>query len=135
MTEAEKAIVVEAVITQFQDSAVPVSALADAGLTLEDLPPQTPVETREDENGNPVVISAEVAVALQIFESPAEMLGALITSPAKLLFAIGNLGADMSPQEREEATKTIVAATIVGNIATTALASTMGGVVGYRRPN
>lgn len=134
MTPAERAVVVEAVLELFADEpAVPVSALAELGLTLDDLPPETPVETREDENGNPVIISAEVAAALQVFGSSEEFVKALFTSPAKLLFAIGNLGADMSPQEREEATKTIVAATIVGNIATTAIASTTVGAVGYRR--
>ena len=134
MTEAEKEIVVEAVLTQFEDApAVPVSALAEAGLTLEDLPPQTPVETREDEDGNPVIITAEIAAALELLASPAEILSAIFESPAQLIFAIGNLGADMSPQEREEATKTIIAATIVGNIATTTMATAIGGI-GYRRP-
>ena len=134
MTEAEKEIVVEAVLTQFEDApAVPVSALADAGLTLEDLPPATPVETREDENGNAVIITAEVAIALQLLESPAEILQAIFESPAQLVFALGNLGADMSPEEREEATKTIIAATIVGNIATTTMATATIGGVGYRR--
>lgn len=135
MTSAEKEIVVDAVLAQFDNApAVPVSALADAGITLEDLPAETPVETREDENGNPVIISAEVAVALQILESPAEIISAIFESPAQLIFALGNLGADMSPEEREEATKTIVAATIVGNIATTAIGATaIGGGIGYRR--
>jgi hypothetical protein len=135
MTEAEKEIVVDAVLAQFEDApAIPVSALADAGLTLEDLPPATPVETREDENGNAVIIIAEVAVALQLLESPAEILSAIFESPAQLIFALGNLGADMSPQEREEATKTIIAATIVGNIATTTSMTASMGAVGYRRP-
>ena len=134
LTAEEKEIVVESVIAQFADApAVPVSALAEAGLTLEDLPDETPVETREDENGNPVIITAEVAVALQLLESPMEMLTAIFESPAQLIFALGNLGADMSPQEREEATKTIIAATIVGNIATTTMATAVGGI-GYRRP-
>ena len=135
MTRAEKEIVVEAVLAQFEDApAVPVSALAEAGLTLEDLPPATPVETREDENGNPVIITAEIAAALELLASPAEILSAIFESPGQLIFALGNLGADMSPQEREEATKTIIAATIVGNIATTTMATAVGGI-GYRRPN
>ena len=65
--------------------------------------------------------------------TPAEIISAIFESPAQLIFALGNLGADMSPEEREEATKTIIAATIVGNIATTTIASAIGGI-GYRRP-
>jgi hypothetical protein len=39
----------------------------------------------------------------------------------------------MSNEEREEATKTVVAATIVGNIAATTVAATSVGTIGYRR--
>ena len=61
------------------------------------------------------------------------MLVAIFESPAQLLFAIGNLGADMSEEERDEATKTVVAATIVGNIAATTVAAASVGTIGYRR--
>jgi len=132
-TEAEKELVAEALIESAEGQAVTVEAIAEAGITLEDLPAEQPVEVRQDENGNEVVITAEVAVALQLLESPAEMLSAIFESPAQLLFALGNLGADMSEEEREEATKTIIAATIVGNIATTTMATAVGGI-GYRRP-
>jgi hypothetical protein len=76
-----------------------------------------------------------VADALQLLASPSEkFISAIFESPAQLIFALGNLGADMSPEEREEATKTIVAATMVGNIATTAIGATaIGGVIEYRR--
>ena len=97
------------------------------------MPEATPVEVREDENGNEVIISAVVADALELLESPAEMLVAIFESPAQLVFALGNLGADMSDEEREEATKTVVAATIVGNIAATTVAASAVGAVGYRR--
>jgi hypothetical protein len=40
----------------------------------------------------------------------------------------------MSAEERKEASETIIAATIVGNIATTTIAASIGGI-GYRRPN
>jgi polyhydroxyalkanoate synthesis regulator phasin len=132
-TEAEKELVAEALIESAQGEAVTVESIAAAGITLEDLPPAQPVEVRQDENGNEVVITAEVAVALQLLESPAEILSAIFESPAQLIFALGNLGADMSEEEREEATKTIIAATIVGNIATTTMATAVGGI-GYRRP-
>lgn len=113
---------------------MPASALIEAGLDFADLPAETPVDVRTDEDGNPVIISAEVADALELLVSPTEILSAIFESPAQLIFALGNLGADMSPEEREEATKTIIAATIVGNIATTTMASVAIGGAGYRRP-
>jgi hypothetical protein len=117
-----------------KSAAVPASALIEAGLDFSDLPAETPVDVRTDENGNAVIITAEVADALELLTSASEILSAIFESPAQLLFAIGNLGADMSPEEREEASKTIIAATIVGNIATTTIATAVGGI-GYRRPN
>ena len=135
LTAEEKEVVATAIVAQFIDApAVPASALEEAGLDFSDLPAETPVDVRTDEDGNAVIITAEVADALELLASPAEIISAIFESPAQLLFAIGNLGADMSDEEREEATKTIVAATIVGNIATTTAAATLGSV-GYRRPN
>jgi hypothetical protein len=133
-TEAEKELVAEALIESAEGEAVTVESIAEAGITLEDLPPEQPVEVRQDENGNEVVITAEVAVALELLTSASEIFSAIFESPAQLLFAIGNLGADMSPEERKEASETIIAATIVGNIATTTIAASIGGI-GYRRPN
>lgn len=134
-TDEEKAIVAQAIVAEFMDApAVPASALIKAGLDFADLPAETPVDVRTDENGNAVIITAEVADALELLASPAEMISAIFESPAQLLFALGNLGADMSPAEREEATKTIIAATIVGNIATTTAMATAVGGIGYRRP-
>ena len=135
VTEAEKEIVATAIIAQFIDApAIPAEALKEAGLDFSDLPAETPVDVRTDEDGNAVIITAEVADALELLVSPAEIFQAIFESPAQLIFALGNLGADMSPEEREEATKTIIAATIVGNIATTTMATAIGGI-GYRRPN
>jgi hypothetical protein len=135
LTAEEKEVVATAIVAQFIDApAVPATALEEAGLDFSDLPAETPVDVRTDEDGNAVIITAEIADALELLASPAEIISAIFESPAQLLFAIGNLGADMSDEEREEATKTIVAATIVGNIATTTAAATLGSV-GYRRPN
>lgn len=131
-TKAERELVAEALIESAEGQAVTVEAIAEAGITLEDLPPAQPVEVRQDENGNEVVITAEVAVALELLTSAGEIISAIFESPAQLLFAIGNLGADMSPEERKEASETIIAATIVGNIATTTMATAIGSV-GYRR--
>jgi len=132
-TTAERELVAEALIESAEGSAVTVEAIAEAGIALADLPPATPVELRQDENGNDVIITAVIADALQLLESPAAILEAIFESPAQLIFALGNLGADMSEGEREEATKTIVAATIVGNIAANAAVTASMGAVGYRR--
>ena len=134
LDEQEREIIATAIVAQFVDApAVPAEALKETGLDFADLPAETPVDVRTDEDGNPVIITAEIADALELLASPAEIISAIFESPAQLIFALGNLGADMSPEEREEATKTIIAATIVGNIATTTIASAIGGI-GYRRP-
>ncbi len=133
-TPAEREFVADVLIESANGQAVTVESIAEAGITLEDLPAETPVEVRQDENGNEVVITAEVAVALELLTSAGDIVTAIFESPAQLLFAIGNLGADMSPEEREEASKTVIAATIVGNIATTTMATAIGSI-GYRRPN
>jgi hypothetical protein len=132
-TQEEKQLVATVLIESADGEAITVESIAEAGLALEDLPPATPVELRQDENGNAVIITAVVADALQLLESPAAILTAIFESPAELIFALGNLGADMSDEERDEATKTIVAATIVGNIAASAAVTASLGAVGYRR--
>jgi hypothetical protein len=116
-TEAEKGLVAEAIIAQFEGEPVTASAIAEAGIDYEDLPPETPVETRVDESGEPIVITAEVADALELVENPSELVGAIFTDPAKALMAIGNIGADMSTTEREESQTVVVASVIVGAIA------------------
>ena len=133
-TSAEREFVADVLIESANGQAVTVESIAEAGITLTDLPPEQPVEVRQDENGNEVVITAEVAVALELLTSAADIVSAIFESPAQLLFAIGNLGADMSPEERKEASETVIAATIIGNIATTTIATTIGGI-GYRRQN
>jgi hypothetical protein len=116
-TEEEKAAVAEAIIEAAGDAPVTAAAIADAGLTYADLPPDTPVEVRTDSEGNEVVITAEVAAALLVLESPAELINAIFTDPAQALLAIGSIGADMSDEEREESEQTIVAAVIAGQAA------------------
>ncbi len=133
-TEEEKEIIAEALIEAADGEAVTADAIAEAGLTYADLPPETPVEVRQDENGNEVVITAEVAAALVVLENPAALVEALFSDPGQALLALGSIGADMSEEERAESQETIVAAVIVGGIATqsalTAAASV--GTVAYR---
>jgi hypothetical protein len=116
-TEEEKAEVAEAIIEAAQGEPVTAAAIAAAGLTYADLPKETPVEVRQDENGNEVVITAEVAAALVILESPAELISAIFTDPGQALLAITSIGADMSDEERTESEQTIVAAVIAGQAA------------------
>jgi hypothetical protein len=134
-TDEEKELIAEALIEAAEGEAVTAEAIAEAGLTYADLPPETPVEVRQDENGNEVVITAEVAAALIVLENPAELISAIFTDPGQALLALGSVGADMSEEERAESQETIVAAVIVGGIATqsalTAAASV--GTVAYRR--
>lgn len=118
LTEAEKEVIADAVIEQFAGEPVPASALAEAGITYADLPPETPVEVRTDAEGNPVVIVAEVADALELVANPTELVGALFSDPGKALMALANIGADMSPVERKESQQVVVASVIVASIAT-----------------
>ena len=116
-TEAERELVAEALIESAEGEAVTAEAIEEAGLTYEDLPAETPVEVRQDENGNEVIITAEVAAALTVLESPAEFIGAIFDDPGQALTAVLNIGADMSVEEREESEKIVVAAVIAGQAA------------------
>jgi hypothetical protein len=95
---------------------------------LESLDPETPIML---ENG--VILTAEVVISLQLLENPAELLQELFTNPGAALAALGNVGADLSPEVREEAEKVIIAAVIAGNIATTAAVASAGAASTYRR--
>lgn len=134
-TDAEKEIIAEALIKAADGLAVTAEAIAEAGLTYADLPAKQPVEVRQDENGNEVVITAEIAAALIVLENPAALVTAIFTDPAQALLALGSIGADMSSEEREESEKTIVAAIIVGGIATQSAltVAASAGTVAYRR--
>lgn len=95
---------------------------------LESLDPETPIML---DNG--VVLTAEVVISLQLLENPAELLQELFTNPAAALAALGNVGADLSPEVRAKAEKVVIAAVIAGNIATTAAVASAGAASTYRR--
>jgi hypothetical protein len=78
-----------------------------------ELPADTPIEL-----ANGVVLTAGVVAALELFDNPAELISQIFTNPAQVLTALSNIGADMSDEERKESTETILAAVIVGQIAT-----------------
>ena len=129
-TLAEKELVADALIEAADGEPVTASDIAAAGLEYRDLPPEIPVEVRADANGNPVVITAEVASALLTLESPAALVGAIagcfnpdeaiegLTEEQKceVLLALASIGADMSPQERQTAKEVLVAAVLVGQV-------------------
>ena len=130
LTLAEKDLLSNALITAADGAPVEASAILAAGLEYRDLPPLIPVEVREDANGNPVVITAEVASALLVLESPAALLGAIATcfnpeeeieglteeQKCELGKALLNIGADMSIPEREKAEDIVVVTIIAGQI-------------------
>jgi len=129
-TLAEKELVADVLVSSAEGAPVTAANIEAAGLEYRDLPPAVPVEVREDANGNPVVITAEVASALLTLESPAALVGAIagcfnpeeaiegLTEEQKceVFKALGNIGADMSEEERQTATEVLVAAVIVGQV-------------------
>jgi hypothetical protein len=129
-TLAEKELVADALVESSDGAPIAAADIASAGLEYSDLPPQIPVEVREDANGNPVVITAEVASALLVLESPAALVNAIagcfnpeeavegLTEEQKceLGKALANIGADMSPEERQDAKEILVAAILVGQV-------------------
>ena len=129
-TLAEKDLVSDVLVESAEGAPVTAANIEAAGLEYRDLPPAIPVEVREDINGNPVVITAEVASALLTLESPAALVGAItgcfnpeeaiegLTEEQKceVLKALGNIGADMSEPERQKAKEVLVAAVLVGQI-------------------
>lgn len=98
-------------------------------LNLEELPADFPILL---ENG--VVLTAEVVIAIQLLENPAELLSTMFTDPAQALTALSNIGADMSPEVREDAEKVVVSAIIAGGIATQAAAGAAATAAYRRKP-
>ena len=129
-TLAEKDLVADVLVTSAEGAPVEASAIEAAGLEYRDLPPLIPVEVREDASGNPVVITAEVASALLVLESPAALLDAVATcfnpdeaieglteeQKCELGKALLSMGADMSIPEREKAEDIVVVTVIAGQL-------------------
>ena len=81
---------------------------------------------------NGVILTQEEAVAVELLQNPAELLSELFSDPGAVFSALGSVGADMSPEVREQSEKIVLSAVIAGNIATQA-AATAGAVAAYRR--
>jgi hypothetical protein len=115
--------------------AVDITILVESGISFDDLPPETPIEMRLDENGNSVVIDARTASSLAVLESPQQFIEEVFTDPAAALEALSNIGMDMSEEEREESQDIVVASVVVANVANLAsnAAAAGGSVAAYRR--
>ena len=112
LTDTERELVADALVEEFLGEAITFEAFAESGLDYEDLPPEQPVML---ENG--VILTAEVADAIEIFEDTTELLNVIFTDPGKALKAISNIGADMTPESRETSQGVVVSAIIVGQLA------------------
>jgi hypothetical protein len=129
-TLVEKDLVADVLVSSAEGAPVTAANIESAGLEYRDLPPLIPVEVREDANGNPVVITAEVASALLVLESPAALLDAVATcfnpdeaieglteeQKCELGKALLSMGADMSIPEREKAEDIVVVTIIAGQL-------------------
>ena len=112
LTDDERELVADALIEEFAGETITFEALEESGLDYEDLPPEQPVML---ENG--VILTAEVADAIEIFDDTTELLNTLFTDPGKALEAVSNIGVDMTPQSRETSQNIVVSAIIVGQVA------------------
>lgn len=121
--------VIEPVAPPVSVPATPEPIALTEDTNLEELPADFPILL---ENG--VVLTAEVVIAIQLLENPAELLATMFTDPAQALTALSNIGADMSPEVREDAEKVVVSAIIAGGIATQAAASAAATAAYRRKP-
>ncbi|CAB5221928.1 hypothetical protein UFOVP359_139 [uncultured Caudovirales phage] len=114
LTEDEKELLVDVILEQADGNAISTELIDELGLDYEDLPDDQPIML---DNG--VILFAEVADALEIWENPSEILGAVFTDPGKALTAVANIGADMTPEQRKESQTIVVASIIVGQVIST----------------
>jgi hypothetical protein len=96
---------------------------------LATLAPDTPVEL-----ANGVVVTAEVAMDIQLLQDPGELLVTMFTDPLAALSALNNVGADLPQEVREKAEKVVLSTIIAGGIATQAAASAAAGATYRRKP-
>ena len=113
LTQDDKELLADVLIAQADGEAIGSEMIDELGLDYEDLPDDQPVAL---DNG--VILFAEVADALEMFENPSEIIGAVFTDPGKAITALANVGADMTPEKREESQKVIVASVIAAQVLT-----------------
>ena len=113
LTQDDKELLADVLVAQADGEAIGSEMIDELGLDYEDLPDDQPVAL---DNG--VILFAEVADALEMFENPSEIIGAVFTDPGKAITALANVGADMTPEKREESQKVIVASVIAAQVLT-----------------
>jgi hypothetical protein len=131
LTEEQKEVVVAALLEDLKPGeSISAAQVQASGVSYADLPAETPVEIRTDENGNALVITAEVAANVELVQDPGALLEAVFTDPGAALAAFGSIGADMTEEEREEATDMVVATVVATGAAINAAAVATGGATG-----
>jgi hypothetical protein len=131
LTEEQKEVLVEALLEDLKPGeSISAAQVQASGVSYADLPPETPIEIRTDENGNALIITAEVAANVELVQDPGALLTAAFTDPGAALAALGSIGADMTETEREEATDMVVATVVATGAAINAAAVAAGGATG-----
>jgi hypothetical protein len=131
LTEEQKQVLVEALLEDLKPGeSISAEQVQASGVSYSDLPPETPIEVRTDENGNALVITAEVAANIELVQDAGALLEAVFTDPGAALAALGSIGADMTDAEREEATDMVVATVVATGAAINAAAVAAGGAAG-----
>ena len=111
LSQEEKELISDVLVSAYEDTAIPADVFEASGLDYEDLPAEQPITL---DNG--VVITAEIADAIEIFEDPSELLATVFTDPGKAVKAIANVGADMTAATRKEAQAVTVSAVVVAQV-------------------
>jgi hypothetical protein len=131
LSKEEVAAVVTVLVADLKPGeSISAAQVQASGISYAQLPPETPVEVRTDENGNALVITAEVAANVELVQDPGALLEAVFTDPGAALAALGSIGADMTEGEREEATDMVIATVVAAGAAINAAAVATGGSTG-----
>jgi hypothetical protein len=131
LSKEEVAVVVASLVENLKPGESISSAdIKASGVSYSDLPASTPIEIRTDENGNSLVITAEVAANVELVQDPGALLETAFSDPGAALEALGSIGADMTEEEREEATEMVVATVVAAGAAINAAAVATGGSTG-----
>jgi len=78
---------------------------------LEELDPNQPIEYVEG-----VIIEAGVALVFEQLDNPAALFAEALDNPGQVLEALGQLGADMTEEQREDSQQVVVASVIVSQV-------------------
>jgi hypothetical protein len=84
---------------------------------------------------NGVELTVTVAQALELFNSPSDLINAIFSNPSQVATAIMNLGADMTPAQRKQSQQAIVPAIVVSQIISSTSAVTMIKRTSISAPN